>query len=553
MMKIERFFKAWHSLLCMVMFCIALLGSACGSDNLEEELENAPEKEQPEAEPAPNPNPESGSDGDSQEWENAEAAIQGMGIGWNLGNTLDAYDFKDTHDGSDWKYWETYWGQSETTPELMYMLKKAGYGAIRVPVTWGGHMDANGQVYSSWMNRVKQVVGYVLDAGMYCILNVHHDTGADEKAWLVASMKEYKAQKSRYEGLWKQIAETFKEYDHRLLFESYNEMLDERRSWNFATFNGGYNEEEAADAYEAINSYAQSFVNVVRATGGNNVNRNLIVNTYGACDGRMTWNQHLIDPLVMMKLPEDVVENHLLFEVHTYPNIDNLSDARTGIAFMIKNLKEHLVKKGAPVIIGEWGNSSENPSMANQVSFIRDFVKQVKEAGMGMCYWMGISDGIARQAPAFSHPECAKAMLQAYHGDSFQPELPTMDQMNLSFAVTYQKQWSEVHLCNENISLDEYKGIKVELESTPVNGMLSVKVYGEKEGIEQYFSMSSNNLEVSFNKSQLGNKVRRVTLQSSSASEYSITIKRSVLIRKDGTEEKQFPTPFWGCDMNLIK
>lgn len=547
-MRKEWTLRCRQTILGLGMLSLALFFSACSSDNPQEEPEKEPEVEQPDP-PAPSPEP----DEDNMEWENAEAVIQGMGIGWNLGNTLDAHDFNDPHDGGDWKYWETYWGQSETTPELMYMLKKAGYGTIRVPVTWGIHMDANGQVNSNWMNRVKQVVEYVLNAGMYCILNVHHDTGADEKAWLVASMKEYKAQKARYEGLWKQIAETFQGYGPRLLFESYNEMLDERRSWCFATFNGGYDATVAADAYEAINCYAQSFVDVVRATGGNNAKRNLIVNTYGACNGVGTWNEHLIDPLVMMKLPKDIVENHLLFEIHTYPNIDNLSAAKAEVAGMITNLKKHLVDKGAPVIIGEWGNSSDNPSLTNKVAFISDFVRQVKAAGMGMCYWMGITDGIARQVPAFSEPECARAMLQAYHGNTFEPELPSMDAMNFNYVVTYKQQWSEVHLCSENISLNDYIGVKVELDGAPANGALSVKIYGETEGTEQYVSVAGNSQEVTFDKSRLGNKVRRVTLQCSLASEYSVTIKRAALIRKDGTEEIQTPTTFWGCDVVLRK
>lgn len=485
------------------------------------------------------------------EWEKADEVIKNMGLGWNLGNTLDAYDFNDTHDGSDWKYWETYWGQPQTTPELMQMLNKAGFGTVRVPVTWGMHMDADGEVNSVWMNRVKEIVEYVLDAGMYCILNVHHDTGADEKAWLVASMKEYANQKERYEGLWRQIAETFKEYDHRLLFESYNEMLDERRSWCFSTFVGDFDADEAADAYKAINCYAQSFVDVVRSTGGNNSKRNLIVNTYGACNGSGTWNEHLIDPIVMMELPEDVVEDHLLFEVHTYPNIDNLSSAKQEVADMIINLKKHLVSKGAPVIIGEWGHSNDNPSLEKRISFISDFVKQVKEADMGLCYWMGISDAIARSVPAFNEPECAKAMLQAYHGDNFQPELPTMEPDNFNYIVTYLKQWSEAHLCNEDVSLSEYKGIRIKLKDTPDSGSLSVKIYGENEAIEQYYSMASDSFEIMFDPNTLGKTVRRITLQSTLAMEFSVTIERSALIRDDGSEEVQSPSSFWGCDVSL--
>ena len=174
------------------------------------------------------------------QFENAYEAVANMGVGWNLGNTLDPVWSGDT-DGRDWRRWETGWGQSITQPELFAMMRDAGFGAIRVPVTWGVHMDAEGKVYDEWMNRVNEVVDYVLDAGLYCIINVHHDTGADEEtAWLVASTSGYQAAKEKYEYLWLQIAERFKHYDHRLLFESFNEMLDDKRSWCYASYNVGY-------------------------------------------------------------------------------------------------------------------------------------------------------------------------------------------------------------------------------------------------------------------------------------------------------------------------
>lgn len=541
--------------ICVALFSMTLLCSACNGNTpdspQEPPVENPEDTPEEEPEDKPEDNPEDKPQISDQGWEKAEEAIVNMGLGWNLGNTLDSRG-DNGHDGGDWEYWENFWGQSTTTPELMQMLKDAGYGAVRVPVTWGIHMDANGRVHPNWMNRVKEIVGYVLDAGMYCILNVHHDTGDYEGVWLEASMRKYEANKERYEGLWKQIAETFKEYDHRLLFESYNEMLDERHSWCFSTFAGGYNAEEAADAYKAINSYAQSFVDVVRATGGNNAGRNLIVNTYGASCGSGTWNPHLIDPLVEMKLPTDVVEGHLLFEVHTYPDITNLENAKSEVTSMIANLKKYLVAKGAPVIIGEWGSGGESEfTIESKSAFIYDFVKQAKAADMGIFYWMGISDGMARQLPAFSDPEYAMAMLKAYHGDDYTVDLPTMDSMDYSYVVTYKDRWSEVHLCDHTISLDEYKGVKVELESKPADGVLSIKVYGESEGKEQYNGVSSAEVEVMFDRAIVGDEVRRVTLQCGVSEETKTTIKRAVLIKQDGTEEEQIPSVFWGCIVGL--
>ena len=540
-------------ILCMALGMMTCLLTACGGDAPIEEPEK-PEVEQPTDKPSDDPQdtPEYNDNG----WEKADEAIKNMGLGWNLGNTLDAYDYNQewSNDPANWRAWETCWGQPVTSPELLQMIKNAGFGAVRVPVTWKGHLDAKGKVDATWMSRVKEVVDYVLDAGMYCIVNVHHDTGADESAWLVASMNKYNENKALYEGLWKQIAETFIGYDHRLLFESYNEMLDERRSWCFSTFAGGYNAEEAADAYKAINSYAQSFVNVVRATGGNNVGRNLIVNTYGACNGGGTWNQHLIDPLVEMKLPTDVVENHLMFEVHTYPDITNLDNAKAEVESMIANLKKHLVAKGAPVIIGEWGSGGESEfTIESKSTFIYDFVKQVKAADMGIYYWMGLSDGVTRQLPAFNEPEYAMAMLKAYHGDSYSVELPTMDNVAYDYVVTYNTLWSEANVCDQEFSLDNYQAIKIELGEKPQNSTLNIKVYGENEGDEQYASASDTENVLTFDKAILGETVRRITLQCIVDTQVKATIKRVVLIKHDGTEVLQTPSVFWGCSIDLQK
>ena len=105
----------------------------------------------------------------ASDFETATSAVSNMGVGWNLGNTLDSYSGQRMPDVVQA---ETYWGQPVTKPELMQMMKQAGFGAIRVPVTWEPHTDANGQVDAAWMQRVHEVVDYVIDQGLYCILNV---------------------------------------------------------------------------------------------------------------------------------------------------------------------------------------------------------------------------------------------------------------------------------------------------------------------------------------------------------------------------------------------
>lgn len=158
------------------------------------------------------------------------------GAGWNLGNTLDSNSGDLTHmwleawsDRSP-KAYETAWGQPQAPRELIHMFKEAGFGAIRVPVTWyprmgtitlhdGANWDpatwSGTAVDPAWMTRVKEVVDYVIDEGLSCILNVHHDTGASDTAWLVASEEGFAAAKDRYQALWEQIATEFRDYGEK--------------------------------------------------------------------------------------------------------------------------------------------------------------------------------------------------------------------------------------------------------------------------------------------------------------------------------------------------
>jgi len=382
--------------------------------------------------------------------ESATEAIKNMGVGWNLGNTLDS-NSGDTNNmwiemwtqkkPSDY---ETAWGQAVTTRALIKMFKEAGFNAIRVPVTWYPHMgtvsvamkNVNGEskpvwdmttwkgytINKAWMSRVKEVVDYVIDEGMYCILNVHHDTGDGSTAWLRADETVYEQQKERYEELWKQIANEFKDYNEHLLFESYNEMLDSYGSWCFASFSapGNYNATVAKSAYNAINKYAQSFVNTVRQTGGNNATRNLVVNTYGCCNGDGTWNSHLKDPLTNMALPKDDTQGHIIFQVHYYPNFGTLAEGKSSTNTLFSNLQNYLVKKGAPVIVGEWGSGGNTSYTKNKQVYLdwaKYFVQTAKQKNIGTFYWMGLSDGNARKTPEFNEADLKDALIKGYYGE----------------------------------------------------------------------------------------------------------------------------------------
>ena len=335
--------------------------------------------------------------------ETAAQAVSKMAPGWNLGNTLDTYGAWIGNNQSFDKY-ETGWGQPLTDAHLMKALKKKGFNGVRVPVTWMQHMDANGKVDEGWMKRVQEIVDYVLTADMYCILNVHHDTGAHDEAWVRASSSAYADNHERYAYLWKQIAERFKNYNERLLFEGYNEMLDDSFTWN---------QPRNSNDLQYTNRFAQDFVDAVRSTGGNNRYRNLVVTTYSAAHG-----DRVLSGLVM---PTDPCgsQDHLAVEVHSYDpwdwvNTYNMrwTNACTKVLNdMFSDLNRLIIQKGYPVIVGEYGTNGNNEKTINGSSTAAqkaeagrqagDMNRLCRKYGAASFYWMGLIEGKDRSEATF--------------------------------------------------------------------------------------------------------------------------------------------------------
>lgn len=281
-------------------------------------------------------------------------------IGWCLGNSLDSICYRK---GESVSYYETAWGNPVTTKEMIDKVKQSGFDAVRVPVTWNDHIDENGTIDAEWFDRVEEVINYVLDDDMVCILNVHHDTG--ETAWIKADSSSLEKTKDGVESVWRQIAERFKNYDDRLIFEGLNELLNNQNQWTDAPY----------DDYMAANELNRTFVETVRSTGGRNKNRYLIVNTYaGSTDVRA---------LTMFVMPEDTAKDRLIAEVHFYYNDTRLIDD------MLKRVKSKFVDNNIPVVIGEFGMKGD-PSNSNSVtereSCTEYFVTKCREAGILGCF-----------------------------------------------------------------------------------------------------------------------------------------------------------------------
>lgn len=311
--------------------------------------------------------------------------VKEMKIGWNLGNTLDVCQADRDGDGRVNEHVEegeevdeTLWGNVMTTPELFDHLKESGVNAVRIPVTWRDHMDEEGNVTEAWMNRVQEVVDYAIDRDFYVILNVHHDGGGDPDfgAWIIeTSQNDYDAFLKRYTNLWNQIAERFKNYSDRLVFESMNEV----------GFDNLYNSKKSS-AYELLNKMNQDFVNIIRKSGGNNEKRHLLIAGY------YTDIERTCDPLYQM--PTDTIENRLILSVHYYTPWQfciSGSQKTWGSDSEINIMKNHVamlntnfVEKGVPVIIGEYAGGGSSTEFT---FFSEYFVKLCHDIGIACFLW----------------------------------------------------------------------------------------------------------------------------------------------------------------------
>lgn len=271
---------------------------------------------------------------DNGDFRSSEEIVSAIKVGWNLGNTLECYDYKEWTNNA-----ETAWGNLKTTEAMIKSVKNAGFNAIRVPVTWGEHMDGN-TIDSAWMDRVQEVVDYAYNNDMFVILNMHHD----DYVWFTPSESEYSADSEKLCSIWKQISERFKDYGDRLLFEGMNEP---RTVGSSAEWTGGTSAERTV-----INKYEQDFVDTVRASGGNNTHRTLIVTSYAASADDSAINDVVI--------PKD---DNVILSLHYYApwkfsNGDStqFTDSdKSELNSKFAQIKQKFIDKGTPVIIGEFG------------------------------------------------------------------------------------------------------------------------------------------------------------------------------------------------------
>ncbi len=311
-----------------------------------------------------------------------------MELGINLGNTFDAYD--DAGINSNKLDIESSWCGVKTTKEMIDTMKQAGFQTIRIPVSWHNHVDDNFNIDEAWLNRVQEVVDYAVANDMHIILNIHHDNES-EKKYMFPDSEHLENSLKYVSSIWTQVADKFKDYDDHLVFESLNEprLIGSDYEWWF-----NQNAPECIDAQNCINQMNQKFVDIVRASGGNNANRYLMVPAYCANADAAASD--------LFKLPKDTAENKLMVEVHAYipykfamaapgtaDSVDTFDvNKDTGdIDSLMDSLYLNFIKKNVPVIIDEFGARNKDENIQARTNYATYYIAAARARGITCCWW----------------------------------------------------------------------------------------------------------------------------------------------------------------------
>ncbi len=309
--------------------------------------------------------------------------IEEMGLGINLGNTMEATgDW--IHEGTVTSY-ETCWGSPVITEQMIKGFKDAGFGVVRVPANWSNMMSEDYTLNAEYVARIHQIVDWILANDMYVILNTHHEK------WLGDMPTNEEEVLRKYTRMWEQIAESFKDYDDRLMFEDLNEEGGYDSVWN----QYGSSTEGKDKAYGYLNTLNQTFVDIVRASGGNNAERHLLVAGYytdvvRTCDemfvvpndpaGRVAVSVHYYTPSTLTILEADASWGKAKTEWGSEEDLAELDK-------MMNMLTDRFVSKGIPVIVGEYGCFGKNKTVDVKRAYMVDVCREVYERDMLPVLW----------------------------------------------------------------------------------------------------------------------------------------------------------------------
>lgn len=303
--------------------------------------------------------------------------VEKMGPGINVGNSLDVTGFKGTLSRNG-ESCEEAWGNPKLTPKLFDAVYAGGFRTVRIPVSWGDHVDDGYYVDPAWMKRVHEVVDMALDSGLYVIIDSHHEP------WRSLVVRNDGVIRFRHITLWRQIAEEFRDYDERLLFEGMNEprLIDSEMEWT----------DGDAKLRGFVNELNGDFVDTVRATGGNNEKRYLLVTSYA---GKASWETvaPLMDFLDERKWDRRLIASLHMYEPYSFCQDENgtaewsaevpedIEGIEDGLAVMLR-----LRSSGYSVILSEYGAKAKDNDDA-RIRWTNYHAARCNYNGIGRIWW----------------------------------------------------------------------------------------------------------------------------------------------------------------------
>jgi len=331
-----------------------------------------------------------------------------MAPGVNLWNTLDAVCW--WCDGcSNGMQSETIWGNPYTTPEIVQAIADRGFNSLRIPVTWFNHMGAYPDylIDEVWMDRVEELANYAFDANLYVIINIHHDDYSEdhEGSWLCPTYEKQDTVTDQLVKVWTQIATRFRDYGDYLIFETMNEPREVggEKEWS-----GGTAEHRAV-----INAFNEAAVNAIRATGGNNESRFIMLpqvgaNTASAIEDMIIPNGdtntivsfHAYSPYWFCQAEDGTSEWGTAEEVNALENL-------------LASVGEKFIPDGIGVIAGEWG-ATDKDNYKQRINYYTTYANICKQVGITPIPWMY---SFNRHTLSWEQPLIEDAVLQAYDPD----------------------------------------------------------------------------------------------------------------------------------------
>lgn len=309
-----------------------------------------------------------------------------MGVGWNLGNSLDANN-QDFYSGNIYDY-ETQWSNPVVTQSLINKVKAKGFNTIRIPVTWYQHISSDGSytIDSAWMARVKEVVDYAYNNGMYVILNIHHETWINRSDFESAEA----SMEAELCAVWKQIATEFADYDQHLIFEGMNEPRE---------VGGSANEWVGNEAcYNVVNQLNSAFVETVRSVESPyRQTRMLMVPDYAASRESYIYS-YLTIPKASGSIDadNDGDDDYVAVSLHAYSpysfamgdgDHENFSSSyEAELEDMFSAMQSQFLQEGVQIVLGEFSASNYGYDSA-RLAWAEAYMKNATEYGIPCVLW----------------------------------------------------------------------------------------------------------------------------------------------------------------------